>query len=256
MPAPKPMARDQGFAAERSGSPITHPGEPLERRSKLNRAGLATSFGESIESQMDYTSFERGFLAKPYAVGSAHYNDHEGALAMAHQLGRPVTLEGGMITTAKGTVDWGLKDAKGRFLDGYLVGEKVIFKGTRGDRYVIVVRNNTRQPLEFVMSVDGLDVIDGNPAKYSKRGYVVGPKRTLEVRGFRTSTDRVAAFRFGAVSDSYAALRHGDTRNVGVIGVAVFTEKGNKNPWRLLESETQRREEANPFPGRFSLPPH
>ena len=38
--------------------------------------------------------------------------------------------------------------------------------------------------------------------------------------------DAVAAFEFSGVGASYANLRHGDTRNVGVIGLAVFTERG------------------------------
>ena len=97
--------------------------------------------------------------------------------------------------------------------------------------------------------------MDGKPASYSKRGYIVGPKRTMEVKGFRTSTSQVAAFRFGQVSDSYTALRHGDTRNVGVIGVAIFTKNG-KNPW-VLPDEVPKREEANPFPARrFAVPPY
>ncbi|MGY8686322.1 MAG: hypothetical protein ACKVHP_01085 [Verrucomicrobiales bacterium] len=223
--------------------------------SRPMRNGLATAFGESTKSEIDYTKFRRGFLAKPFSVGVAYYNDAEGASSMANYLGTPIPLRGGLVTTAKGAVDWGLKTPEADYLGGYLVDGKVILKGERGNRYAIVLRNNTRQPLEFVVSVDGLDVLDGNPASYSKRGYVVGPKRTIEVDGFRTSKSRVAAFRFGEVSDSYAALRHDHDRNVGVIGVAVFSEQG-KNPW-IISNELPRRKEADPFPaGRFAIPPH
>ena len=220
------------------------------------RGGLATTFGEPIDSAIDHEDFKRGFLAKPFAVGVLHYNDSQGASSMANYLGTPIPFEGGLVTTAKGVLDWGLKSPrKDRYLGGYLVDGKLILKGEEKDRYAIVLRNNTRQPLEFVVSVDGLDVMDGEPASYSKRGYIVGPKRTMEVKGFRTSTSQVAAFRFGQVRDSYAALRHGDTRNVGVIGVAVFTKNG-KNPW-VLPDEFPKREEANPFPARrFAIPPY
>jgi hypothetical protein len=95
--------------------------------------------------------------------------------------------------------------------------------------------------------VDGLDVMDGRSASFSKRGYIVHGGDTLSVDGFRTSSDTVAAFRFSRVSRSYAALKHGDTRNVGVIGVAVFTER---------EPEVWRRRGANPFPNaRWAAPP-
>ena len=218
------------------------------------RRGIATAFGDPIDSEAKYVQFKRGFLAKPYAVGVLYYNDAEGAASMANYLGRPIPLSGGPVTTAKGVLDWGVKSSDSEYLAGYLVDGKMILKGEEGDRYAVFLKNNTRQPLEFVVSVDGLDVIDGEPASYAKRGYVVGPKRTVEVKGFRTSTTRVAAFQFSRVRDSYAALRHGDARNVGVIGVAVFTRKG-KNPW-VLSKQRAHREEADPFPVElFAIPP-
>jgi hypothetical protein len=68
------------------------------------------------------------------------------------------------------------------------------------------------------------------------------------------SMDEVAAFRFGSVADSYVQLKYGDARNVGVMGVAIFREKGSP----LLQpksEEVKTRERANPFPGQFSTPP-
>jgi hypothetical protein len=64
--------------------------------------------------------------------------------------------------------------------------------------------------------------------------------------------DQVAAFRFGSVRGSYAAGKGGE-RNVGVIGVALFSERGAERPWTAREIE--RREAADPFPGRFASPP-
>ena len=78
------------------------------------------------------------------------------------------------------------------------------------------------------------------------------PWASLEIDGFRKSEDEVAAFRFAKVRDSYAAQR-GDARNVGVIGVAFFAERGDD--WS--SSEVWRRETASPFPNdpRFAPPP-
>jgi hypothetical protein len=50
------------------------------------------------------------------------------------------------------------------------------------------------------------------------------------VEGFRQSTQAVAAFRFSPVRESYAAEKYHNTRNVGVIGIALFNEAGS-NPW-------------------------
>ena len=89
-----------------------------------------------------------------------------------------------------------------------------------------------------------------SPDGYAKmRGYLVQPWSTVEIDGFRRSDAQVAAFRFGRVKDSYAAKR-GSDRNVGVIGVAVFQERGSSWPW--TQRELDRRDGADAFPGRFA----
>ncbi|HRV18855.1 MAG TPA: hypothetical protein P5317_12700, partial [Myxococcota bacterium] len=113
----------------------------------------------------------------------------------------------------------------GRPLREYLHKGQTWVEGQKGARYEILVRNNTDRRIEVVASVDGLDVIDGLAGDFNKkRGYVVAPYGKVIIDGFRISMQEVAAFRFSAVADSYAAKTSG-ARNVGVIGVAVFTEK-------------------------------
>jgi hypothetical protein len=109
--------------------------------------------------------------------------------------------------------------------------------------------NHSGERLEAVVSVDGLDVIDGREASPDKRGYLIEPYGSLVIDGFRTSEAQVAAFRFGSVGDSYAARSTGSARNVGVIGVALFDERNE------LSSEAMRRDGADPFPGRYARPP-
>lgn len=96
--------------------------------------------------------------------------------------------------------------------------------GEQGQRYRIRVRNRSPQRVEAVISVDGRDAIDGKVAHTSKPGYIVPPWGEVAVEGFRVSMRDVATFRFGAVEDSYAA-QMGNDRNVGVIGVAIFSER-------------------------------
>ena len=140
----------------------------------------------------------------------------------------------------------------GRFLPGLIVGDRWFVVGEEGRRYSIVVRNKSDWRLEVVLSVDGLDVLDGRKASLRKRGYIVAPHAQLVVEGFRQSTEAVAAFRFGPVRESYANEKYHATTNVGVIGVALFNERGT-NPW--TNQEVQRRLKANAFPGRFATPP-
>ncbi len=129
-----------------------------------------------------------------------------------------------VVATPEPTYTLELVGEDGSVLPTFRRGGRFYVLGDRGDRYSIRVTNPTAQRIEAVVSVDGLDVVDGDPASLSKRGYVIMPFGTLEVDGFRVSTEEVAAFRFSSVSRSYAG-RKGKARHVGVIGLAVFEEK-------------------------------
>ena len=83
------------------------------------------------------------------------------------------------------------------------------------------------------------------PGTFANRGYVIGAWDTLDIDGFRQSQDEVAAFRFAKVRDSYAA-QTGDARNVGVIGVAFFAQRGDD--WNVRELQT--RDTREPLPPR------
>ncbi len=96
--------------------------------------------------------------------------------------------------------------------------------GALGQRYLLRVRNASDRRVEVVASVDGRDVIDGRPATWEKRGYLVEPHGEVTIDGYRLSTQAVAAFRFGSVARSYAS-RMGDARDVGVVGAAFFPER-------------------------------
>ena len=85
-------------------------------------------------------------------------------------------------------------------------------------------------------------------------GLIEPDSGSIEIDGFRTSMDAVAAFRFGSVRDSYADKKTGDSRNVGVIGVALFNERGTQ-PSSWPRGDTRNRLNADPFPGRFATPP-
>ena len=211
-------------------------------RKAAERPGLATGWGAERNSEMSYTSFVRA-SSKPVGTDAIFYNDSEGIKAMS----RAPEKVGPMQTAADSLVEWGIKGGYG-YLPAYKeygYGRKLV-GGTKGGRYSIVVKNRCKSALEIVASVDGLDVMDGKTAGFSKRGYIVDPGETLEIDGFRKSDSKVAAFEFSSVSDSYANLKHGDTRNIGVIGLAVFTQKG-VDPWTWSSGEVSRRNSASPF---------
>ena len=94
--------------------------------------------------------------------------------------------------------------------------------------YTIRIRNRGLQRRLFVVTVDGLNVVDGNMGAESKAGYVINGYNTYEVKGYRTSNEVVHPFKFNRKGRSYAAksdVTEGDTRNCGIIGVQVYCEK-------------------------------
>lgn len=96
-------------------------------------------------------------------------------------------------------------------------------QGTANERYAIRITNPTGNRVEAVVTVDGLDVVDGEPGDLAKRGYIVPAYGEVRIEGFRTSLSDVATFRFSSVDNSYAGKK-GKARNVGVIAVAIFEE--------------------------------
>ena len=212
-------------------------------RAAEERPGLATAFGESENSPWNRQSFVRA-SSKPAGAGLVFYNDKEGIEAMT---GSKRKMDG-METAAGEMIEWGIKGGFS-YLPTYKTyswGARRFVVGDRDSSYSIVLKNRCKSRLEVVLSVDGLDVIDGKKAALSKRGYVIGAGETLEVKGWRTSPDTVARFKFSTVAGSYSNLKTGEHRNVGVIGMAVFAEQGI-DPWTWMPREVNNRLDANPF---------
>jgi hypothetical protein len=90
-----------------------------------------------------------------------------------------------------------------------------------GDRYSIRVWNRSERWVEAVVAVDGRDVLNGQRASASNRGYLIAPYSSIDVDGFRTSDTEVAAFRFTSVWDSYAGRVDGGG-NAGKVEVKFF----------------------------------
>jgi hypothetical protein len=253
-------AEASGRAAEArpAPSPPMDHDDAFERRRESVRPGLATTWGEQRSSRVTTSPFVRAEADHPFALEKLFYNDPDGIAAMSDTRGGGRATMGRFALGA-GHLEIGLRDDRGRFLSGFVAGGESFVTGIAGHRYTIVLKNHSPGRIEAVVSVDGLDVIDGKPASLSKRGYLIDAFGDLEIEGFRTSTEEVAAFRFGSVASSYAEKKHGDSRNVGVIGVALFHERGDSPRfWGTPRShdDVRRRQEANPFPNTFATPPN
>jgi len=124
-------------------------------------------------------------------------------------------------------------------------------QGNANERYVIRITNPTERRIEAVVSVDGLDVIDGENGDLRKRGYIVPAYGETRIEGFRTSQADVATFRFSSVSGSYAGQK-GKARNVGVIAVALFEEQASEPP-QIIVGQAPLREPPSNYDASESL---
>jgi hypothetical protein len=101
---------------------------------------------------------------------------------------------------------------------------RLFVAGQPGARYSLRVTNNSGGRVLVVMSVDGVNILTGETAGYNQRGYVISPYESHDISGWRKSDTEIAAFNFAPLAKSYAA-RTGRPGEVGVIGIAAFTER-------------------------------
>lgn len=103
-------------------------------------------------------------------------------------------------------------------------GQNFVEAPPRGE-YSIRLTNTTFLRKLAVVSVDGVNILNGEDASHKGQGFILGGMETIEIPGFKRDNEKVAAFTFSEQEKSYAALTGRGTSNVGVIGVAIFNEK-------------------------------
>ena len=126
--------------------------------------------------------------------------------------------------------------AEGRWLQVYRHEGRAYVVGKPGHEYHVRVANRLREDLLAAVSVDGVTVITGQTAHPSQSGYLLSPRGSLDIRGWRKSLSQTAAFYFTALPDSYAA-RTGRPDDVGAIGVALFRRKSEPKPTAPIAPE-------------------
>ncbi len=114
----------------------------------------------------------------------------------------------------------------GKKMDSFYSNGKIYVAGNVGDNYEINLCSHGKRMGRqlYVVSVDGLNVINGEPAKYNQPGYVVSGGQCSKIKGWRKNMNEEAKFVLTASSGSYAARTNNDTKNLGVIGLAIFNE--------------------------------
>lgn len=210
-----------------------------------DRPGLGTSAGQEKYSVLESTRMLRK-SDTPDAVDSFHYNDEAGAKAMAGVLGSSMTKRSGLFPAAGERLKVGLV-RYGSVFPHYDASGKRIVIGENGSHYEFRLENRTKKRIEVVLSVDGLNVLNGKAASPKQRGFILDPKETYDVDGFRKNDTTARSFVFGSVARSKAASS-GGAGNVGVIGLAVFEEDAARAKAELRQEQLAR-EGADAFPG-------
>ncbi len=255
-PAPQVASADSGLPWNRPRSSEASAGYgsmlpesrssngPSKASSARERPGLGTAAGYEFHDSVSRAHFYRK-SSSPDAVASFYYNDEPGAKAMADLIGGS-TKRSGLIEVADGRLRVGLVSYGDEAFPHLDAKSRQIFMGQPGNSYQIHLENRTSHTEEVIVSVDSLNVLTGGVAGYSQRGYVIAPKSSVNIRGFRVNDEKVRTFEFSSVSASKAA-KQGVARNVGVVGLAVFEEDEAKAKMMLRKEQFQR-EDASAFP--------
>lgn len=99
-------------------------------------------------------------------------------------------------------------------------------EGRKGSEFELEFRNHTTKRVLAVPSVDGLSVMDGQPATPDSMGYLVPAQGVVRIPGWRLDAANIAKFIFEDKERSY--VRTANTQSharAGVVGMLVYEEK-------------------------------
>lgn len=110
----------------------------------------------------------------------------------------------------------------------YYKDGKVYVEAKDGSEYEILIKNNGFNKVLAVSSVDGLNVLNGEPSAEVDSGYIIHGCNSYRIKGFRYSDERVGAFKFYKKENSYTSSKSAElTISCGVIGVKIYNENLN-----------------------------
>ena len=107
----------------------------------------------------------------------------------------------------------------------YVHNGNTYIEARAGTEYSIKIKNSGYNRKLAVITVDGINVITGEPQPESiGQGYIVRAYDSLDIKGFRKDMSSVGAFKFCSKGKSYCNDQ-GLAGNNGVIGVRIYDEK-------------------------------
>lgn len=104
---------------------------------------------------------------------------------------------------------------------------RLYFEAFAGRNYSVVLRNNSSRRIGVLLTVDGLNVVNGEITKLSAREpmYVLDPWESATIQGWRTSLNDVRRFVFVDERRSYAERTGQANSDMGWIRALAFREQ-------------------------------
>lgn len=134
-------------------------------------------------------------------------------------------------------------------------GELHVEAPPAGD-YVVRLTNDHPARRMAVLSVDGVNAVNGVDAGFDGPGYVLQPWGSIDVPGWYRDGKEVAAFSFQEQGQGYAVQTGRGIQNIGVIGVAVFNEKVQIAVPPIVIREEHHHHHHDHWPHRLWPTPH
>ncbi len=145
----------------------------------------------------------------------------------------------------------------GKAVDVYTSNENEHWiEGRSGSAYEFLLKNNTWNDSEFVITCDGLSILNGKAASKDSPGYIVKAKSSSTITGWLVDNNTAAKFVFGAKDTSYTNQMGNGTDNTGVIGIRVYKQKVKlATDWtKILEDNWTYR--PKPYYPKYPTYPH
>lgn len=142
---------------------------------------------------------------------------------------------------------------KNRSLKKYQVDGIETVGAWGNEPFEIRFKNNTYQKIQVKLSVDGTDVLTGEPAttEPTKDMWVVSAYGTLNLKAWPETHNGGAQLVFTSANNSVAIHTHGDLSSRGIIAAAVFTE-GHVEPIKY-NPPTIIREHHHHYPRQYDF---
>jgi len=118
------------------------------------------------------------------------------------------------------------REKQAKKLKKYKVSGNDVVGVYENEPFSVRFKNNTSKRVQVRLSIDGTDVLTGNPASTDPEGkmWMVNSYSDMELRAWPETTQGGAEFLFGKTGDSVAANTHGIMDGKGIIAAAVYEE--------------------------------